>query len=172
MSNCLLESSISMTDSPADVFLSRHSRGFSDAYQSLEMFSGSPSATTLVNMTLMGTSLLYLHLVNQDPWYAMSEFTCAVCSGIQEEQVCPREMSSMQFMGSLLASTSREDAIRLHLAPLSSLKQASDKRIQDNFCKSLQGFVHYILSVDYVTPKDVKETSIWETLISSYSIYR
>jgi len=161
-----------MIDSPADVFLSRHSRGFRDAYPSVDMCSGSASATTIVSSTLMGTSLLYLYIVNQDPWYAMSEFTCSVCSGIQEEQVCPRGMSSLQFMGDLLASTSKEDAMRLHLAPLSSLKQTSDKRIQDNFCQSLMGFVHYIMSVDHVTPKDFKETSIWDLLTSSYSIYR
>jgi hypothetical protein len=161
-----------MSTSPADAFLSRYSQGFSDAYSTIEIDSGSISAPTIVSIMLMNTSLLYLSVVNQDPWYAMSEFTCSVCSGIQEEQVCPTEMSSMQFMGNLLASSSKGDIMRLYLAPLSSLKQALDKGVQDRYCRSLMGFVHYIMSVDHVTPKDIKETSLWDTLTSSYSIYR
>jgi len=161
-----------MIASPADIFLSRCSRGFRDAYSTIEVGSGSISAPTIVSMMLMNTSLLYLSVVKQDPWYAMSEFTCYVCLDIQEGQVCPTEMSSMQFMRDLLVSTSKEDVMRLHLAPLSSLKQASDKRIQDQYCQSLMGFVHYIMSVDFVTPKDIKETSLWNALTSSYSIYR
>jgi hypothetical protein len=160
-----------MSASPADAFLSRYSRGFRDAYSTIEIDSGSISAPTIVSIMLMNTSLLYLSVVNQDPWYAMSEFTCSVCSGIQGVQFCPAEVSSMQFMAGLLDSTSKEDVMRAHLAPLSSLKQASDKRILDHYCQSLMGFVHYIMSVDHVTPRDIKETSLWSALTSSYSIY-
>lgn len=118
----------------------------------------------------MCSSLLYLSIVSQDPWYAMSDYTCVVCSRLKGADVCPPEMSSMEFMSQVSQTMTRSDLMRGHLAPLPALQQANDKRFQNNYYKSLVEYLMQVAKVDYVTDKSIKESTC-VALTSSYSVY-
>ena len=162
-----------MQQSSAQKFLLVHRRGLVDACpyiaSSLENTSTNPSG--VVSHMLMSTSLLYLCMVKQDPWFGMSDFTCSVCHQINSTSFPEIEISSMEFMKKLLGTVPQSGFIAGHLAPLSSLKRIPDRRIQNDYHKSLMGFVMHVSSVDHVTPMSIKE-KVWEALVSPYSVYR